>query len=232
MTLLGESSGKRVEPATGSLIHPSARLHPTAIIEDGVSIGAGTSIWDHVHVRPNARIGENCILGEKTYIAYDVRIGNCVKINSFVYVCTGVTIEDYVMISAGTVFTNDRLPRAFKVDGFSVKESDPTEDTLQTVVQRGVSIGAHCTIGPGIRLGEYCLVGMGSVLTRSVEPFHLVYGNPAKFRGLVCICGNILTRENLGGCSGRDIPCSRCHRNYVLDELGLRLHSPGGVEGQ
>lgn len=196
------------------LIHPTARIHPTAIIEDGVSIGAGTSVWDNVHIRKNAKIGENCIIGEKTYIAYDVKIGNGVKINSFVYICTAVTIEDGVMISAGTVFTNDRFPRAFDSGGNSVKTSDPTEETLETRVKKGVTIGAGSTIGPGIELGEYCMVGMGSVVTRNVLPYQLIYGNPAKPQGYVCICGEPLSAQ---------YNCYRCNRVYQLRREGLGL---------
>ena len=94
----------------------NVRVHPTALVERDVAIGAGTSIWDNVHVRFGAAIGEECIIGEKTYIAYEVKIGNRVKINAFVYVCNAVTIEDGVMISAGTIFTNDRFPRATTPD--------------------------------------------------------------------------------------------------------------------
>ena len=90
----------------------NVRLHPTALIEDGVKLGDGTSVWDNVHIRKNAVVGDQCIIGEKSYIAYDVRIGHRVKINAMVYICAQVTIEDGVMISAGTIFTNDRFPRA------------------------------------------------------------------------------------------------------------------------
>jgi acetyltransferase-like isoleucine patch superfamily enzyme len=196
------------------MIHPTAKIHSSAIIEDGISIGAGTSVWDNVHIRKNTVIGDNCIIGEKTYIAYDVKIGNGVKINSFVYICTSVTIEDQVMISAGTVFTNDRFPRAFDFDNQSVKTSDPTEETLETIVRKGVTIGAGCTIGPGIELGEYSMVGMGSVVTRSVLPYQLVYGNPAKPHGYVCICGEPLTLKYV---------CPRCSREYRLEQGGLEV---------
>jgi UDP-3-O-[3-hydroxymyristoyl] glucosamine N-acyltransferase len=94
----------------------AVRIHPTALIEDGVVIGPGTSIWDNVHVRGPSTIGRDCIIGEKTYVAYGVRIGDYVKVNAQVYVCTGVTLEDRVFVAAGVVFTNDRFPRAF-VDG-------------------------------------------------------------------------------------------------------------------
>src|SRR5689334_19766088 len=90
----------------------NVRVHPTAIIEDGVTVGARTSVWDHVHIRRDASIGSDCIIGEKTYIAYGVSIGDLVKINAMVYICAAVTIERGVMISAGTIFTNDRFPRA------------------------------------------------------------------------------------------------------------------------
>jgi acetyltransferase-like isoleucine patch superfamily enzyme len=205
-------------------IHPTARIHPTAIIEEGVSIGVDTSTWDNVHIRKNTVIGENCIIGEKTYIAYDVRIGNGVKINSFVYICTGVTIDDQVMISAGTIFTNDRFPRAFGVDGRSIKTSDPTEETLETRVRRGVTIGAGAIIGPGIELGEYCMVGMGSVVTRNVAPCQLVFGNPAKLRGFVCICGEPVMKnineqqikELYRSDPERKLFCPTCQRQYSL----------------
>ena len=204
-------------------IHPTARIHPTALIEEGVSIGKGTSVWDNVHIRKNTVIGENCIIGEKTYIAYDVRIGSGVKINAFVYICTGVTIEDQVMISAGTVFTNDRLPRAFDLDGHSLKTSEPTEETLKTRVCQGATIGAGCIIGPGIELGEYCMVGMGSVVTRSLAPFQLVYGNPAKPAGFVCLCGEVLIKSKdfmRSSPSTRDqkFSCKKCQRKYSLSK--------------
>ncbi len=199
------------------MIHPTVKIHPSAIIEEGVSVGAGTVIWDNAHLRKNTVIGHDCIIGEKTYIAYDVRIGDGVKINSFVYICTGVTIEDQVMISAGTVFTNDRFPRAFDSDDHSVMTSDPTEDTMKTTVRRGVTIGSGCTIGPGIELGEYCMVGMGSLVTRNVNPYELVYGNPAKARGFVCVCGKPLLKRRAGTPKSRqEFRCSKCNRQYIL----------------
>jgi acetyltransferase-like isoleucine patch superfamily enzyme len=205
-------------------IHPTARIHPTAIVEERVLVGAGTAVWDNVHIRKNATIGENCIVGEKTYIAYNVAIGRGVKINSFVYVCTGVTIEDQVMIAAGTIFTNDRFPRAFDPDG-SIMTSEPTEETLETTVRHGVTIGAGCTIGPGIELGEYCMVGMGSIVTRDVLPHQLVYGNPAKAQGFVCLCGEPLTKAALKAATvHQGLSCLRCQRQYVLSkDKGLTL---------
>ena len=104
-----------------------ARIHPTAILEAGVRIGPGTAIWDNAHIRRSTCVGAECIVGEKTYIAYDVRIGNRVKINAFVYICNAVTIEDGVMIGAGVVFTNDRYPRATTPDLRAMRTSEPDE---------------------------------------------------------------------------------------------------------
>jgi acetyltransferase-like isoleucine patch superfamily enzyme len=205
-------------------IFKNLKIHPTAIIEDNVSLGEGTSVWDNVHIRRDTTIGGNCIVGEKTYIAYGVQIGNGVKINSFVYICNGVTVEDQVMISAGTVFTNDVLPRAFDVDGKSVKTSDPTEETLETSVGQGATIGANCTIGPGIQIGEYAMIGMGSVVTRDVAPYHLVYGNPARSCGLVCICGSILFKfDPAPPKDSQKLNCTRCSRKYEYEAKGARL---------
>ena len=206
------------------LASQNVRIHPTAMIEEGVSIGAGTSVWDNVHIRKNVVIGENCIIGEKTYIAYDIKIGNAAKINAFVYICAGVTIEDQVMVSAGTTFTNDLLPRAFDIDGVSIKTSDPTEETLETFVRRGTTIGACCVIGPGIELGEYCMIGMGSVVTRTVAPHQLVFGNPAKPKGFVCVCGEILVK---GEPRTDHLKCNKCQREYSLEAKGSRLKAKG-----
>ena len=144
------------------------RIHPTALVEDGVGIGAGTSVWDNVHIRRGATIGANCIVGEKTYIAPDVRVGDLCKINAFVYICSAVTLEDGVMIAAHTVFTNDRFPRATDPDVRELRSSDVDEHTLPTLVRRGATIGANCTIGCDLTIGEFAMVGMGSVITRDV----------------------------------------------------------------
>ncbi len=151
-------------------------VHPTALIEDGVEIGCGTSIWDNVHIRHEARIGEQCIIGEKTYIAYGVHIGNRVKINALVYICHGVTIEDGVMISAGTIFTNDKFPRATTPDLRRLRPSEPDEHTLPTLVREGSTIGAGSTIGCDLVIGRFAMIGMGSLVTKSVPDFHLAIG--------------------------------------------------------
>ena len=167
----------------------SIRIHPDAIVEDGVSIGDNTAIWDNAHIRSPATIGIDCIIGEKTYVAYGVSIGNRVKINAFVYVCTAVTIEDGVMVSAGTVFTNDRFPRATTPDLAELRASEPDASTLPTRVREGATIGANATIGCDLTIGRFAMIGMGSVVTRSVPDFHLAVGNPAVSVGCICRCG-------------------------------------------
>ena len=194
------------------------RIHPTALIEAGVSLGARTSVWDSVHIRSGTTIGADCLIGEKTYIAYDVMIGNLVKINAMVYICAGVTIEDMVMLSAGTVFTNDRFPRAAIPERGTLITSAPTEQTLHTTVRRGATIGANATIGPGLELGEFCMVGMGAVVTKSVKPFQLVIGCPARPHGWVCVCGEPLGDALPSGPTA----CAQCARSYVMNEGMLR----------
>jgi acetyltransferase-like isoleucine patch superfamily enzyme len=198
----------------------SVRIHPTAIIEPGVEIGPGTSVWDSVHVRHSTSIGAECIIGEKTYIAYGVTIGHRVKINAMVYICYGVTLEDGVMISAGTVFTNDRFPRATTPDLLTLRGSDPDEETRTTLVCCGATIGANCTIGSDLTIGRFAMIGMGSVVTRSIPDFHLALGSPARSIGCVCRCGQLLDRfsETAVAASPRRVTC-RCGRAYELHGL-------------
>ena len=195
---------------------PSVRVHSTAILEDGVTLGPGTSVWDNVHIRRGATLGDQCIVGEKTYIAYDVRIGNRVKLNAFVYICYGVTIEDGVMVSAGTVFTNDAFPRDTTPDLLQLRDSDPDEETRETLVAEGATIGAGCTIGSDLRIGRFAMVGMGSVVTRNVPDFHLVVGNPARSIGAVCRCGYRTARWPEGHPINQDAGCLKCGRTYQI----------------
>src|SRR5215467_4183053 len=130
------------------------RIHSTAIVEKDVQIGAGTSVWDNVHIRHSSKIGTECIVGEKTYIAPGVIIGDRVKINAFVYICSAVTISDGVMLSAGTIFTNDRFPRATTPDLQQLRGSEPDEHTLPTLVREGATVGAGCRIGCDLEIGR------------------------------------------------------------------------------
>jgi acetyltransferase-like isoleucine patch superfamily enzyme len=193
----------------------TTRIHPTAIIEEEVRIGRGTAVWDNVHIRGDTVIGEECIIGEKTYIAYGVRIGNRVKLNAFVYVCTAVTIEDGVMVSAGTIFTNDRFPRATTPDLKHLRPSEPDEATRPTLVREGATVGARCTIGCDLVIGRFAMIGMGSVVTRSVPDFHLAMGHPARSVGAVCRCGQLLRRFPPDGLpDSESLTCRSCGRCF------------------
>ena len=202
-----------------------AWVHPTALVEEGVTLGANTRVWDGVHIRKQARIGHDCIIGEKSYIAYGVPIGNYVKINAVVYICAEVEIGDFCMISAHTVFTNDRFPRSGNKELTGLETSAVTEETLRTRVGRGVSIGANATIGPGLTLGEFSMVGMGSVVTHDVPAFALVVGSPARVVGWLCACGHPLVKGRDKKPEGK-LRCERCGRDYAGENGGLRPAKP------
>jgi len=193
-------------------------VHKTALVEEGVSIGAGTRIWSHVHVRAPARVGRDCIIGEKSYVAYGVEIGDRVKINAFVYVCTGVVIEDGVMVSAGTIFTNDRHPRATTPDLRELLSSDPDEETMGAHVHAGATLGAGSLVGPGVEIGSFAMVGMGALVTRDVPAFHLAVGRPARSVGVVCRCGRPLLRFEPDAAPAKmDLHCASCDEGYVCE---------------
>ena len=209
----------------------SVRIHPTAIVEEGVTLGAGTSVWDNVHIRHSTTLGEECIVGGKSYIAYGVDIGHRVKINAMVYICNAVTIEDGVMISAGTIFTNDRFPRAATTDLKQLKSSDPDEDTLPTLVKEGATIGAGCVIGNDLSIGRFAMIGMGALVTKSVPDFHLSIGHPARSIGCVCRCGQPLVRfsdqDEEEQRMGKNVTCSSCGLDYhIKGQVVTELHPP------
>lgn len=193
-------------------------IHPTAEIEEGVEIGAGTAIWAWVHVRgPGTRIGDECIIGERTYVAYGVEIGSRVKINAGAYVCTGVTIQDGVLVGAGVVFTNDRYPRAASPDLRTLHPSGPDERTLPTLVEAGASIGAGSVVGSDLVVGRFAMVGMGAVVTRSVAPFHLAVGQPARPVAVVSRAGEPLVRFSGARAPDREeLVCPRSGLRYAI----------------
>ncbi|MGH9900476.1 MAG: acyltransferase [Pyrinomonadaceae bacterium] len=167
-------------------------MHESSYVDDGAEVGAGTKIWHFTHVMPRARIGRDCNIGQNVSIAPDVTIGDNVKIQNNVSVYTGVRIEDDVFLGPSMVFTNVVNPRSH------VSRKDEYRKTL---VRRGASIGANATVVCGATLGQYSFVGAGSVVTRDVPDYAMVYGNPARVRGWMCQCGLKLswTSKNGGG---------------------------------
>jgi acetyltransferase-like isoleucine patch superfamily enzyme len=169
-----------------------ARIHSTADVSPKAIIGEGTSIWHQAQVREGAIIGSECIIGKGVYIGADVILGNRVKVQNYVSVYEGLTIEDGVMVGPHVCFTNDLLPRAINSDG-SIKGGDDWELT-PTLIREGVGLGANSTIRCGVTIGRWALVGAGSVVTKDVPDYGLVYGNPARLHGFVCPHGNKLKK--------------------------------------
>lgn len=147
------------------------KIHPTAIVDRGAVIGAGSRIWHWVHVSAGAVIGERCSLGQNVYVGNRVVIGNNVKIQNNVSVYDNVTLEDDVFCGPSMVFTNVYNPRS------AVTRKDEYRDTL---VKRGATLGANCTIVCGLTIGEYAFVGAGGVVNRDVGAFALMVGVPAR----------------------------------------------------
>ena len=155
-------------------------VHESAYVDEPCSIGSGTKIWHFSHVMKNSQIGAACNIGQNVVISPDVTIGNNVKIQNNVSVYTGCILEDDVFCGPSMVFTNVTNPRSH------VSRKDEYKTTL---VRRGASMGANSTVVCGTTIGRYAFVGAGSVVTRDVPDYALVYGNPARVRGWMCACG-------------------------------------------
>jgi len=176
--------------------HVEYFVHESAFIDNDVEIGEGTTIWHVSHVLKNSRIGKNCRIGQNVVIGPNTSIGNGVKIQNNVSVYEGVTLEDDVFCGPSMVFTNVYNPRS------QMRRMDELRPTL---VRRGATLGANCTIVCGITIGQYAFIGAGTVVVRDIPDFALVVGNPGRIVGWMCVCGNRIDfdgEEALGICRG------------------------------
>ena len=146
-------------------------VHPSAIVDHGAQIGDGSRIWHFVHVCAGARIGRNVSLGQNVFVGNKVFIGDHCKIQNNVSVYDNVTLEEGVFCGPSMVFTNVYNPRAL------VERKSEYRDTL---VRRGATLGANCTIVCGISIGEFAMIGAGAVINRDVPAYALMVGVPAR----------------------------------------------------
>jgi len=176
-------------------------VHESSYVDEGAQIGKGTSIWHFCHIFKNAQIGADCKIGQNVVVHSTAVVGNNVKIQNNVSLYDGVILEDDVFCGPSCVFTNIFNPRA------AFPRNTP-EFYRKTLVKRGASIGANVTIVCGVTVGCHAFIGAGSVVTRDVGDFELVYGNPARGHGWVCECGEKIDFTN------ETTECPACHRRY------------------
>ncbi len=149
-------------------------VHPTAEVKGKIS--NGTKVWNQAQIRKGAVIGKNCIIGKNVYIDSDVIISDNCKIQNNVNIYNA-TIHKNVFIGPNTTFTNDKYPRAFIWN--------ESKKTPKTEIEEGASIGAGSIVIGGITIGKYAMIGCGSIVTKNVKPFTLMYGSPAQSHGKV-----------------------------------------------
>jgi UDP-2-acetamido-3-amino-2,3-dideoxy-glucuronate N-acetyltransferase len=178
-------------------------IHESSYVDEGCRIGAGTKIWHFSHIMSGAIIGDNCIIGQNVNIGSKANLGNRVKVQNNVSIYDDVIIEDDAFCGPSCVFTNVFNPRAF---------IERKLEYRKTIVKKGASIGANATIVCGVTLGEYCFIGAGSVVTKDIPAYALVFGNPSKQKGWICKCGIKLTP---------DLMCSACGEKYKKTEHGI-----------
>lgn len=163
--------------------------HETAVIDEGCKIGKGTKIWHFSHIMPGSEIGENCNIGQNVVILPGVRLGRNVKVQNNVSIYTGVICDDDVFLGPSMVFTNVINPRS---------EIVRKDSYLETIVEKGATIGANSTIVCGNIIGRYAFVGAGAVVTKDVKPYALVVGNPARQTGWMSEFGHRLDFDKKG----------------------------------
>lgn len=179
--------------------HPGVEIHESAWVDEPCEIGPGTRVWHFCHVMAGSRIGRDCSLGQNVFVAAGVVIGDRVKIQNNVSVYTGVVLEDDVFCGPSMVFTNVVNPRS---------EIPRKDEYRKTVVRRGATLGANCTIVCGHEIGRYAFVGAGGVVTRDIPDYALALGTPARRVGWMCRCGSRLP-EDAG-----ELVCAACGNRY------------------
>jgi UDP-2-acetamido-3-amino-2,3-dideoxy-glucuronate N-acetyltransferase len=177
--------------------------HETAVVDAGCTIGEGTKIWHFSHIMPNSILGENCNIGQNVVVSPDVILGKNVKVQNNVSIYTGVVCEDDVFLGPSMVFTNVMNPRS------AVNRKN---EYLKTIVRKGASIGANATIVCGHDIGEYAFIGAGAVVTKTVAPYALMVGNPARQLGWMSEYGQRLEFSNEGFAR-----CSESQELYKLE---------------
>lgn len=186
----------------------SAFIHPSSCVDEGVIIGDNSKIWHFSHIMSGTQVGENCNIGQNVVIGPDVIVGRDCKIQNNVSIYKGVTLEDEVFCGPSMVFTNVFNPRA------NIRKMD---QALPTLIRRGATLGANCTIVCGVTVGCWAMVGAGAVVTRNIPDHALSYGNPARLHGWVCNCGEKLDKNLL---------CPICGMRHVKSGDGLRAVEP------
>ena len=179
-------------------------IHETSVIDDDVRIGNDTKIWHFSHILSHTSIGERCSFGQNCVVGPNVKMGSGIKVQNNVSIYAGVICERDVFLGPSMVFTNVLNPRS------AVPRRDQYETTL---VQQGASIGANATIICGNTIGMYALVGAGSVVTKSVLPYALVVGNPARQIGWVSAYGHRLHFD-----AEQQAICPESGQQYVLKD--------------
>jgi UDP-2-acetamido-3-amino-2,3-dideoxy-glucuronate N-acetyltransferase len=187
----------------------SISIHPTAIIDEGASIGEGSRVWHWVHICGEAKIGRRVSLGQNVFVGNKVSIGDDCKIQNNVSVYDNVTLEEGVFCGPSMVFTNVYNPRSL---------IERKSEYRNTLVKKGVSLGANCTIVCGVTIGEFAFVGAGAVINKDVKPYALMVGVPAKQIGWMSEFGEQLRLELTGD---GEVRCSHTHDLYVMKDSQL-----------
>lgn len=183
--------------------------HESAIVDDGAQIGEGSRVWHFAHVCAGAKIGKGVSLGQNVFVGNKVTIGDHCKIQNNVSVYDNVHLEEGVFCGPSMVFTNVYNPRSL------IERKDEYRDTL---VKKGATLGANCTIVCGVTIGAYAFVGAGAVVNKDIKPYSLMVGVPAKQIGWMSEFGEQLDLPLVG--DGEAL-CSHTGTKYILTDGNL-----------
>ena len=200
------------------IVDRSVSIHETADVSQEATIGPGTSVWHQAQIREGAQVGANCIIGKGVYVDFDVTIGDNCKLQNGVFVYHPATLEGGVFLGPGVIVTNDKKPRAITPEGKLKSDAEWLAEPVH--ISYGTAVGAGAILLPGVRVGRWAMIGAGSLVSKDVPDYGLVFGNPGRLRGYTCPCGNRLTKKQ-----DANYTCPECRTTYEFKEAYIDTRS-------
>ena len=140
----------------------------------------GKRVRHEFYRRTLASCGDNVTFHFGTILGYpEIRLGNNITLGEY-NVLGLVEMGDDVLAANHCSFLSGRHIHSFDATGIPIRKQKTHRRTIR--IGRDVWVGAHAVVMESV--GEGSVIGAGSVVTKPVEPYNIVAGNPARVIGI------------------------------------------------